>query len=95
MITFFYFLTHLLCGAKLNSVTVVQILSDIRCFPSCARGGIFGSGPVCPPGCFQYKGTMDVFYKVVKQVWCSPFSFCLTSFCLYVYHSLVHCTFFH
>ncbi|XP_008791461.1 mitochondrial carrier protein MTM1-like [Phoenix dactylifera] len=43
------------------------ILSDIRCFPSCARGGIFGSGPVCPPDCFQYKGTMDVFYKVVRQ----------------------------
>ncbi|KAG1367542.1 Mitochondrial carrier protein MTM1 [Cocos nucifera] len=53
-------------GRQLTSLGPDTILSDIRCFPSCARGGIFESGPVCPD-CFQYKGTMDVFYKVVRQ----------------------------
>ncbi|KAL5221854.1 hypothetical protein ABZP36_026567 [Zizania latifolia] len=43
------------------------ILSDFRCSPSCTRGVIFGSEPVCPPDCFQYKGTLDVFLKVVRQ----------------------------
>ncbi|XP_010924817.2 mitochondrial carrier protein MTM1 isoform X1 [Elaeis guineensis] len=54
-------------GRQMTSLGPNGILSDIRCFPSCARGGIFASGPVCPPDCFQYKGTMDVFYKVVRQ----------------------------
>ncbi|RLN03124.1 hypothetical protein C2845_PM13G11740 [Panicum miliaceum] len=44
------------------------ILSEFRCSPSCTRGLIFGSEPVCPPDCFQYKGTLDVFLKVVRQV---------------------------
>jgi len=44
-----------------------QILSEFRCSPSCTRGLIFGSEPVCPPDCFQYKGTLDVFLKVVRQ----------------------------
>uniref|UniRef100_A0A453SLT8 Mitochondrial carrier protein n=1 Tax=Aegilops tauschii subsp. strangulata TaxID=200361 RepID=A0A453SLT8_AEGTS len=26
-----------------------------------------GSEPICPPDCFQYKGTVDVFLKVVRQ----------------------------
>ncbi|KAG1335159.1 putative Mitochondrial thiamine diphosphate carrier 2 [Cocos nucifera] len=39
----------------------------IRCYPSCNPGGINGSGSVCPPDCFQYRGTLDVFYKVVRQ----------------------------
>uniref|UniRef100_A0A0D9X7H4 Mitochondrial carrier protein n=1 Tax=Leersia perrieri TaxID=77586 RepID=A0A0D9X7H4_9ORYZ len=43
------------------------ILSDFRCSPSCTRGVILGSEPVCPPDCFQYKGTLDVFMKVVRQ----------------------------
>ncbi|KAG2578478.1 mitochondrial carrier protein MTM1-like [Panicum virgatum] len=43
------------------------ILSEFRCSPSCTRGLIFGSEPVCPPDCFQYKGTLDVFLKVVRQ----------------------------
>ncbi|RLM61064.1 hypothetical protein C2845_PM14G00010 [Panicum miliaceum] len=43
------------------------ILSEFRCSPSCTRGHIFGSEPVCPPDCFQYKGTLDVFLKVVRQ----------------------------
>ncbi|XP_062192117.1 mitochondrial carrier protein MTM1-like [Phragmites australis] len=43
------------------------ILSEFRCSPSCTRGIILGSEPVCPPDCFQYKGTLDVFLKVVRQ----------------------------
>ncbi|KAJ0986216.1 hypothetical protein J5N97_004572 [Dioscorea zingiberensis] len=41
------------------------MFSDFRCSPSCPRGVILGA--VCPPDCFQYKGTLDVFYKVVRQ----------------------------
>uniref|UniRef100_A0A1D1XJD6 Solute carrier family 25 member 40 n=1 Tax=Anthurium amnicola TaxID=1678845 RepID=A0A1D1XJD6_9ARAE len=43
------------------------IFSDIRCSPSCTRGGIFGTEIVCPPDCFQYKGTLDVFDKIIRQ----------------------------
>ncbi|KAL6901017.1 hypothetical protein ACP4OV_005693 [Aristida adscensionis] len=43
------------------------ILSEFKCSPSCTRGIILGSEPVCPPDCFQYKGTLDVFLKVVRQ----------------------------
>ncbi|KAM0906380.1 hypothetical protein ACQ4PT_016804 [Festuca glaucescens] len=43
------------------------ILSEFRCSPSCTRGIILGSEPICPPDCFQYKGTLDVFLKVVRQ----------------------------
>lgn len=39
----------------------------MRCHPSCNPGGIHGSGSVCPPDCFQYRGTLDVFYKVIRQ----------------------------
>ncbi|CAA6665897.1 unnamed protein product [Spirodela intermedia] len=43
------------------------IFSDIRCSTSCTRGGIFGTEMVCPPDCFQYKGTLDVFHKIIRQ----------------------------
>ncbi|XP_039116536.1 mitochondrial carrier protein MTM1-like isoform X1 [Dioscorea cayenensis subsp. rotundata] len=43
------------------------MFSDFRCSPSCPRGVVFGAEPVCPPDCFQYKGTMDVFIKVIRQ----------------------------
>jgi solute carrier family 25 protein 39/40 len=43
------------------------ILSEFRCSPSCTRAIILGSEPICPPDCFQYKGTLDVFLKVVRQ----------------------------
>ncbi|KAL5231487.1 hypothetical protein ABZP36_030263 [Zizania latifolia] len=49
------------------SLGLDAILSDFRCSPSCTRGVILGSEPVCPPDCFQYKGTLDVFLKVVRQ----------------------------
>ncbi|KAF3328648.1 mitochondrial carrier protein MTM1-like protein [Carex littledalei] len=40
---------------------------DFRCYPSCSPNGLHGSGPACNPECFQYKGTMDVFYKIGRQ----------------------------
>ncbi|KAG6489951.1 mitochondrial carrier protein MTM1-like [Zingiber officinale] len=43
------------------------MFSDLRCSPSCTRAAIFGTESVCPPDCFQYKGTMDVINKVVRQ----------------------------
>ncbi|WVZ93151.1 hypothetical protein U9M48_039157 [Paspalum notatum var. saurae] len=53
--------------AALGPDACFQILSEFRCSPSCTRGIILGSEPVCPPDCFQYKGTLDVFLKVVRQ----------------------------
>ncbi|XP_058100232.1 mitochondrial carrier protein MTM1-like isoform X1 [Magnolia sinica] len=52
------------CMASLGPST---IFSDARCSPLCTRGGILGTEPFCPPDCFQYKGTMDVFYKIIRQ----------------------------
>ncbi|KAM3682057.1 hypothetical protein ACB094_12G042300 [Castanea mollissima] len=43
------------------------MFTDLRCSPSCARAGIHGTVALCPPDCFQYKGTLDVFYKIVRQ----------------------------
>ncbi|KAG8087203.1 hypothetical protein GUJ93_ZPchr0010g10244 [Zizania palustris] len=53
--------------AQTASLGLDAILYDFRCSPSCTRGVILGSEPVCPPDCFQYKGTLDVFLKVVRQ----------------------------
>ncbi|KAG8047057.1 hypothetical protein GUJ93_ZPchr0008g11929 [Zizania palustris] len=53
--------------SQMASLGPDAILSDFRCSPSCTRGVSFGSEPVCPPDCFQYKGTLDVFLKVVRQ----------------------------
>lgn len=46
------------------------MFSEFRCSASCPRGVVIGTEPlpVCPPECFQYKGTLDVFFKVVRQV---------------------------
>ncbi|XP_010914122.1 mitochondrial carrier protein MTM1 isoform X1 [Elaeis guineensis] len=54
-------------GRQMASLCANTILSDIRCSPSCAHGGIFGTEAARPPDRFQYKGTLDVFYKVVRQ----------------------------
>ncbi|XP_073007993.1 mitochondrial carrier protein MTM1 [Typha latifolia] len=54
-------------GRQMASLGPNTLLSDIRCSPSCTRGVVFGTEPVCPPDCFQYKGTLDVFFKVVRQ----------------------------
>ncbi|CAN6569562.1 unnamed protein product [Malus baccata var. baccata] len=43
------------------------MFADLRCSPSCTRAGIQGTVSICPPDCFQYKGTLDVFYKIIRQ----------------------------
>ncbi|KAB1219559.1 Mitochondrial carrier protein MTM1 [Morella rubra] len=42
------------------------MLPDRRCSTSSARA-VFGSEPECSPDCRRYKGTLDVFYKVIRQ----------------------------
>ncbi|XP_057462659.1 mitochondrial carrier protein MTM1-like [Actinidia eriantha] len=44
-----------------------MMFADLRCSPSCTRAGIHGTISICPPDCFQYKGTLDVFYKIIRQ----------------------------
>ncbi|KAL1565525.1 Carrier protein, mitochondrial [Salvia divinorum] len=44
-----------------------MMFADLRCSPSCARAGVHGTVSICPPDCFHYKGTVDVFYKIVRQ----------------------------
>ncbi|XP_074291660.1 mitochondrial carrier protein MTM1-like [Silene latifolia] len=44
-----------------------MMFADLRCSPSCARAGIQGTVSICPPDCFQYKGTLDVLFKIVRQ----------------------------
>ncbi|KAI8566598.1 hypothetical protein RHMOL_Rhmol02G0053300 [Rhododendron molle] len=42
------------------------MLPDMRCSPSCTRA-VLGAELACHPDCSRYTGTMDVFYKVVRQ----------------------------
>ena len=49
------------------------MFTDLRCSPSCSRAGVHGTVSICPPDCFQYKGTFDVFTKIIRQV-CLPCS---------------------
>lgn len=44
-----------------------MMFADLRCSPSCARAGVHGTVSICPPDCFQYKGTFDVFIKIIRQ----------------------------
>nr|KAJ0200218.1 hypothetical protein LSAT_V11C600317320 [Lactuca sativa] len=37
------------------------------CSPSCTHAGVHGTVSICPPDCFEYKGTLDVFYKIIRQ----------------------------
>ncbi|XVF73069.1 hypothetical protein PTKIN_Ptkin12aG0171700 [Pterospermum kingtungense] len=39
---------------------------ELRSSQSCARS-VLGSEPICPPECNRYKGTLDIFYKVIRQ----------------------------
>ncbi|XVF53451.1 hypothetical protein PTKIN_Ptkin05aG0100300 [Pterospermum kingtungense] len=43
------------------------MFADLRCSPSCTRAGVHGTVSICPPDCFQYKGTLDVFNKIIRQ----------------------------
>ncbi|KAA3470405.1 mitochondrial carrier protein MTM1-like isoform X3 [Gossypium australe] len=51
-----------------NPLDVVKMFADLRCSPSCTRAGVHGTVAICPPDCFQYKGTLDVFNKIIRQV---------------------------
>ncbi|KAL6503890.1 Carrier protein, mitochondrial [Orobanche gracilis] len=44
-----------------------MMFADLRCSPSCTRAGVHGTVSICPPDCFHYKGTLDVFYKIIRQ----------------------------
>ncbi|XP_059667188.1 mitochondrial carrier protein MTM1-like isoform X2 [Cornus florida] len=44
-----------------------MMFADLRCSPSCTRAGLQGTVVICPPDCFQYRGTLDVFYKIIRQ----------------------------
>lgn len=44
-----------------------MMFADLRCSPSCTHAGVHGTVSICPPDCFQYKGTLDVFYKIIRQ----------------------------
>lgn len=54
-------------GRRMASLGPDTMFSEFRCSPSCTRAGILGAESVCPPDCFQYKGTLDVFFKVTRQ----------------------------
>ncbi|OVA06378.1 Mitochondrial substrate/solute carrier [Macleaya cordata] len=54
-------------SSRMSSFGPNTMFSELRCSPSCTRAGIFGTELVCPPDCFQYKGTLDVFHKIVRQ----------------------------
>ncbi|XAR62994.1 hypothetical protein NMG60_11022770 [Bertholletia excelsa] len=43
-----------------------SMLPDMRGLPSCSRP-ILGAEPPCTQECSRYKGTLDVFYKVIRQ----------------------------
>ncbi|KAA8520716.1 hypothetical protein F0562_015012 [Nyssa sinensis] len=42
------------------------MLPDMRCSPSCTRA-VLGAEPAHSPNWSRYKGTLDVFYKVIRQ----------------------------
>ncbi|KMZ56459.1 putative Mitochondrial carrier protein [Zostera marina] len=44
-----------------------RFYTGVRCYPSFCRGAVFGDEAMCTSNCFQYKGTLDVFNKVVRQ----------------------------
>ncbi|XP_042479413.1 mitochondrial carrier protein MTM1-like isoform X2 [Macadamia integrifolia] len=54
-------------SGRMASLGPNTLFSDLRCSPYCPRGGMVGTEAVCPPDCFQYKGTLDVFYKIIRQ----------------------------
>lgn len=44
-----------------------MMFADLRCSPSCTRAGVHGTVSICPADCFQYKGSLDVFCKIIRQ----------------------------
>ncbi|KAI3873791.1 hypothetical protein MKX03_018725, partial [Papaver bracteatum] len=58
--------TEYIC-ARMTAFQTNGVYSDLRCSPSCARAALFGPSFICPPDCFTYKGTLDVFSKIIQQ----------------------------
>lgn len=56
-----------LSAVLVNPLDVAKMFADLRCSPTCTRAGVQGTVSICPPDCFQYKGTVDVIYKIVRQ----------------------------
>ncbi|XP_009798427.1 mitochondrial carrier protein MTM1-like isoform X2 [Nicotiana sylvestris] len=42
------------------------VLTGVKCTSSGTRA-VLGAEPSCSPDCSRYKGTLDVFYKVIRQ----------------------------
>ncbi|XP_071691072.1 mitochondrial carrier protein MTM1-like isoform X2 [Rutidosis leptorrhynchoides] len=59
-------LSHTRCSFETNTM-----LPDIRCYPSCYNHRSPLGEPSCAPQPSQYKGTLDVFYKVegFRKLW--------------------------
>ncbi|KAL5571372.1 hypothetical protein UlMin_020969 [Ulmus minor] len=53
-----------LCGA--SCFETGTIFPDLKSSTSSMRS-VLGSEPMCKPECGQYKGTLDVLYKVIRQ----------------------------
>uniref|UniRef100_A0A0D6R8U8 Mitochondrial carrier protein n=1 Tax=Araucaria cunninghamii TaxID=56994 RepID=A0A0D6R8U8_ARACU len=53
--------------ARMATIGGNTMFAEMKCPPVCPRGGAFGSTPLCPPSCFQYKGALDVFSKIIRQ----------------------------
>ncbi|KAG6551468.1 hypothetical protein Mapa_006891 [Marchantia paleacea] len=51
----------------IESIGLEKVINGGRCPPVCPRIGNAGVAPLCPPACFQYKSTFDVFNKVIRQ----------------------------
>uniref|UniRef100_A0A7N0U683 Mitochondrial carrier protein n=2 Tax=Kalanchoe fedtschenkoi TaxID=63787 RepID=A0A7N0U683_KALFE len=44
-----------------------MMFADLRCSPSCPHAAVHGTVSICPTDCFQYKGTLDTLYKIIRQ----------------------------
>ncbi|URE48125.1 mitochondrial substrate carrier family protein [Musa troglodytarum] len=56
----------------------IRICMAVRCYPSYIYGEQYCASTCCPSDCSRYKGTLDVFYKVIKQICCKFFPDLLT-----------------
>lgn len=46
---------------------ITSLSAEAVCPPVCPRGGVSGVTLLCPPTCYRYNGTFDVFYKIIRQ----------------------------
>nr|XP_016509459.1 PREDICTED: mitochondrial carrier protein MTM1-like isoform X3 [Nicotiana tabacum] len=55
-----------LSAVLVNPLDVAKVLTGVKCNSSGTRA-VLGAEPSCSPDCSRYKGTLDVFYKVIRQ----------------------------